>query len=72
MNGKEKEEILVALARLEERYDNLERYIYKELKPDVSRLFNQMHTTFRWVGSIILFINGVLGLIGVLILKGVL
>lgn len=34
----DKQEILVAIARLEEKNEHLEAYIYKELKPDIEKL----------------------------------
>ena len=38
----DKQEILVAIARLEEKNEHLESYIYKELKPDIAKLCSRV------------------------------
>jgi len=60
MESEDKEEILVAIARLEEKNEHLEGYIYKELKPDIEKLCNKVescmkkadecyHKNFKWM-----------------------
>ena len=42
MNGIEESKILVAIARLEEKHEHLESYIFKDLKQDIERLCNKV------------------------------
>lgn len=42
MNGTEESKILVAIARLEEKHEHLETYIFKDLKADIERLCNKV------------------------------
>lgn len=79
MNGAEKEEILVAIAKLEEKNEHLELYIFKDLKPDIERLCKKVelcaektedcyHKNLRWmIATLVAFIAAVFGWIGLLV-----
>ena len=82
MNGKDKEEILVAIARLEEKNAHLEGYLFKELRPHIQDLCGKIeacvekseacyHKNLRWmIATLLAFCAAALGWTGVL-LKGV-
>ena len=42
METNDKEEILVAIAKLEEKNEHLEKYIYKDLKPHIQNLCDKI------------------------------
>ena len=81
MNGKDKEEILVAIARLEEKNAHLEGYLFKELRPHIQNLCDKIekcvekseecyHKNLRWmIATLLAFIAAVLGWTGVFIMK---
>ena len=73
MEGKEKEEILTAIARLEVKNEHLERYIYKELKPHIQNLCDKIedcvekseecyHKNLRWmIATLLTSVTAILG-----------
>ena len=81
MESKEKEEILVAIARLEEKNEHLEKYLFKELKPHIQNLCDKIescvksgedcyHKNLRWmIATLLAFIAALLGWTGVFIMK---
>lgn len=70
MNGKEKEEILVAIAKLEEKTENLENYVFRDMSKKISDLCDKMEKRFMQTLKLnVIFICSVLGLMGVLIVS---
>lgn len=63
------EAVLVAIAKLEEKNENLERYVFKELKPEIANVYTMVQNSFKWMMfTMVTFIVSTLGLIGTLIL----
>lgn len=63
------EAVLVAIAKLEEKNENLERYVFKELKPEIANVYSMVQSSFKWMMfTMVTFIVSTLGLIGTLIL----
>jgi len=81
METKEKGEILVAIARLEEKNAHLEGYLFKELRPHIQDLCDKIekcvekseqcyHKNLRWmIATLLAFCAAVVGWTGVLIMK---
>ena len=81
MESKEKEEILIAIAELRVKNEHLERYIYKELKPDIEGLCAKFddctqkteecyRKNLRWmIATLLAFIAAGLSWAGVLLMK---
>lgn len=42
MNGTEESKILVAIARLQEKQEHLETYVFKDLKADIEKLCSEV------------------------------
>ena len=81
MESKEKEEILIAIAELKLKNEHLEKYIYKELKPDIEKLCAKFddctkkteecyRKNLRWmIATLLAFIAAILGWTGVLLMR---
>lgn len=61
--------VLIAIAKLEEKNENLERYVFKEMKPEIANVYAMVQSSFKWMMfTMVTFIVSTLGLIGTLIL----
>ena len=47
-------DILVAIARLQERTDNLEKYIYKDMKGSIYQLSKKVESRFKWTVGLLI------------------